>query len=201
MQKLIKYLDDHSFEEYVIIFDDLARFARDLEVHLKLRKELVGRGAKLECLNFNFEDSPEGIFIENVLASKAQLDRQQNRRQVIQKMKARLENGYWPFMPPVALKNVKDPIHGKILTLVEPHAFIFKDTIEKYGEGILLTQEEARQYLHKEYEAAGLPNRPSRSTTVDILKNCLYAGYIEYPDWKVPFMKAKHNGFVSLETY
>src|SRR3989344_5133689 len=56
MKRLIDYLDNHPTEEYVIIFDDLARFARDLEVHLKLRKDLIGRGAKLECLNFNIED-------------------------------------------------------------------------------------------------------------------------------------------------
>src|SRR3989344_6154074 len=164
MKRLIAYLDEHPAEDYVIIFDDLARFARDLEVHLKLRKELVGRGAKLECLNFNFEDSPEGIFIENVLASKAQLDRQQNRRQVIQKMKARLENGYWPFMPPLGLVNKKDIPHDKILTPKEPYASIYKKVIEKYRDGILTTQEEVMLALHEEYKTNGLPNKPSMST-------------------------------------
>lgn len=89
MRKLIEYLDAHTFDKFVIIFDDLSRFARDLSVHLKLKTELTSRGAKFECLNFNFEDSPEGEFIENVIASKAQLDREQNRRQVIQKQKAK----------------------------------------------------------------------------------------------------------------
>ena len=202
MQKLIRYLDDHSFEEYVIIFDDLARFARDLEVHLKLRKELVGRGAKLECLNFNFEDSPEGIFIENVLASKAQLDRQQNRRQVIQKMKARLEAGYWPFMPPLGLVNKKDTLHGKILTPKEPEASLLKKAIEGFKDGLLITQEEVKNYLDKEFKIAGLTIKsPSLSTIPMILKNPLYAGYIAYEKWKVSFMKAKHEGFISLETY
>ncbi len=94
MKELIAYLDENPTERFVIIFNDLARFARNLSVHLKLKTELISRGVRLECPNFNFEDTPEGEFIENVLASKAQLDRQQNRRQVIQKMKARLDGHY-----------------------------------------------------------------------------------------------------------
>ncbi|OGH15978.1 MAG: hypothetical protein A3C97_02025, partial [Candidatus Levybacteria bacterium RIFCSPHIGHO2_02_FULL_37_11] len=201
MRNLIEYLDKNPSENYVIIFDDLARFARDLEVHIKLRKELMGRGATLECLNFNFEDSPEGRFIEHVLASKSELDRQQNRRQVIQKMKARLEGGYWPFMPPTGMVNKKDPVHGKILTPKEPYASIYKKVIEKYRDGILTTQEEIMLALHEEYKTNGLPNKPSMSTTQHMLKNPLYAGYIEYKDWDIPFMKAKHEGFLSIETF
>src|SRR3989344_8105480 len=37
MQQLIAYLDSHKNERFVIIFDDLKRFARDVEVHLHLR--------------------------------------------------------------------------------------------------------------------------------------------------------------------
>ena len=201
MKRLINYLDEHSTEQYVIIFDDLARFARSLEVHLKLRKELIDRGAKLECLNFNFEDSAEGIFIENVLASKAQLDREQNRRQVVQKQQARLEKGYWPFMLPRGLINTKDPIHGKIPIPREPHASIYKIAIEKYRDGLLFTQEEVMLFLHEEYRTRGLPNRPSMSTTQRILQEPLYAGYMKHDKRKISFKKAQHEGFISLETY
>ncbi|MBL8564640.1 MAG: recombinase family protein [Hyphomicrobiaceae bacterium] len=45
-------------------------------------------------LNFNFEDSPEGEFIEAIIAAQSQLERQQNSRQVRQKMRARIINGY-----------------------------------------------------------------------------------------------------------
>lgn len=201
MKALISYLDKYPTERFIIIFDDLARLARDLNVHLKLKTELISRGAKLECPNFVFEDTPEGEFIENVLASKAQLDRQQNRRQVIQKMKARLELGYWPFMPPLGLINKKDSIHGKLLTPHEPYATIFKKVIEKYRDGFLLTQQEVMYCLHDEFGAIGFPNRPALSTTQEILENPLYAGYIEYEKWGIPLMKAKHEGFISLETF
>ncbi len=202
MKQLIAYLDEHPAEDYVIIFDDLARFARDLEVHLKLRKELVGRGAKLECLNFNFEDSPEGIFIENVLASKAQLDRQQNRRQVIQKMKARLEAGYWPFCMPLGLINEqKHPIHGKILIRREPYATIYKEGIEQFRDAMLPSVLDFQKFVNEKYKESGITHRMSFESARRTLRDILYAGYIEYPKWNVPRMKAKHEGFISIETF
>ena len=52
MREMIKFIDQNLNEKYVIVFDDLSRFARDLSVHLRLRAEFKGRGCKVECLNF-----------------------------------------------------------------------------------------------------------------------------------------------------
>ena len=201
MKQLIAYLDAHPLEKFVIIFDDLARFARDVKVHIQLKTELVSRGAKLECLNFNFEDSEESEFAELILAASNQYQRKSNKRQVIQKQKARLEKGYWAFCLPRGLINTRDPIHGKIPVPREPYASIFKKAIEKFRDNLLITPEEVKNYLHAEFEAIGLLSRPSLSSVQKMLRNPLYAGYIEYKPWGVPFMKAKHEGFISLETY
>ncbi len=201
MKELLQYIDDHPHEQYVVIFDDLARFARDVAVHIRLKAEFASRGVKLECLNFNFDESPESEYAELVLAVGNQYQRKSNRRQVIQKMKARLDRGYWTFMPPLGMINKKDSIHGKILTPREPYASIYKLAIEKYRDGLLITQEEVMRFLHEEYNTRGLPNRPSMSTTQRILQEPLYAGCIAYEEWGVPFKKAQHEGFISLETY
>ena len=91
MVALLSFLDAQPDKSYVVIFDDLKRFARDTEFHRKLRRELAARGATPECLNFRFEDTPEGEFIETIMAAQGELERKQNRRQVIQKMQARAE--------------------------------------------------------------------------------------------------------------
>jgi DNA invertase Pin-like site-specific DNA recombinase len=58
MVALLAYLDamkkERPGESYVVIFDDLKRYARDTEFHLKLRRVMAARGARRECLNFNF---------------------------------------------------------------------------------------------------------------------------------------------------
>ncbi|EEE36756.1 site-specific recombinase [Rhodobacteraceae bacterium KLH11] len=97
MRAMLAYLDAQPDRNYTVIFDDLKRFARDTEFHLKLRREFAERGARIECLNFKIEDTPEGKFIETIIAAQGQLEREQNRRQVVQKMKARVENGFLGF--------------------------------------------------------------------------------------------------------
>lgn len=201
MRRLIDYLDNHDDRKFVIIFDDLARFARDLEVHLKLKTELVGRGAKLECLNFNFDDSPEGEFVENVIASANQLSRKQNTRQVIQKMKARLEQGYWPFCMPPGLKFAKAIGGGKILIPNEPFASIYREAIHKYSEGFLNTYEETRQYILGKYAENGITRKLSISGVNKILTEILYTGWVEYEKWEIELRKGKHEGFIDISTY
>ena len=87
MVALLAYLQARSNERFVIIFDDLKRFARDIEFHKKLRRTLDQFGARPECLNFKFEDTPESEYIETIIAAHGELERKQNRRQVIQKMR------------------------------------------------------------------------------------------------------------------
>lgn len=55
MVALLAYLSAQVDKRYVVIFDDLKRFARDTEFHIKLRRELANRNATVECLNFKFE--------------------------------------------------------------------------------------------------------------------------------------------------
>ncbi len=197
MNKLIKFLDDNSDEKFVVIFDDLKRFARDVPTHLKLKAELVmKRRVKLECLNFKFEESPTGRFVEIVMAGAAQLEREQNAEQVSNKMKACLERGHWCFNPPKGLRNEKG-----ILTPAEPYATIYKEAIEKFKNFELNTYGAVQKYILSRYAEHGI-NRPlSLNGVYGILTEPLYAGYFEYQPWGVSFRKAEHKGFISYETY
>lgn len=202
IQELLTYIDNHPHKQYVVIFDDLKRFARDYEVHKKLKLELsVARQVKLECLNFNFEDTPESEFIEGILALHGELERKQNRRQVIQKMKARLERGYWAFCPPPGLINKKTDEHGKILVSDEPIASILKAAIEGYEKHVFNTQYEVRDFIEARYIEVGIDKPISIHGVQSILTNPLYAGLIEYQPWEISLKKAKHDGFISPETF
>lgn len=201
MQKLIAYLDAHPLERFIIIFDDLARFARDVKVHIQLKAELQSRGAKLECLNFNYDDSDESEMAELMLAVSNQYQRKSNRRQVIQKQKARLERGYWAFDMPRGLINEKHPIHGKILVSREPYASIYKEGIEKYRDGSLPSILDFQSFVNNKYKEYGLKHTMSFSTATATLKQILYAGYLEYPKWGVERRRGQHEGFISIETY
>jgi hypothetical protein len=75
----------------------MKRLARDVKVFILLKESIQSMNCTIQYLNHSFEETPEGQFIQTILAGAAQLERQQNTRQVVQKMKARLEDGYWVF--------------------------------------------------------------------------------------------------------
>src|SRR6202043_2611599 len=124
MVAMLRFLSRRTRDNYVVIFDDLKRFARDTEFHLSLRKKLAAYSATVECLNFKFEDTPEGKFIETIIAAQGELERLQGRRQTIQKMKARVEQGFYVFKVPVGYRYDKAEGKGKVLVRNEPLASI-----------------------------------------------------------------------------
>ena len=202
MKELIDFLAQPTNERCVIIFDDLKRFATDYQVHLRLKLELVkARNAVLECLNFNFEDSPEGEFVEGVVALTSELERKQNSRQVVQKQTARLANGYWPFCPPLGLKHILDKNHGKVLIHRQPFALIFKEALEGFESNLLNTQEEVRLFILDKYKEHGINRALSLDGFELILKSCVYAGFIEYEPWDISKRDGQHEGIISKDTH
>ncbi len=81
MKELLEYLDEHIENNYIVIFDDLKRFSRDVAVHFKLKSEIYGRGGRVESPNFKFEDTPEGKYIETIIVATGELEKNQNKRQ------------------------------------------------------------------------------------------------------------------------
>lgn len=69
MRSLLEYIDSKPHISFIVVFDDLKRFARDTEFHLKLRTAFKVRNVVLECLNYNFDDSPEGVFVETLFVA------------------------------------------------------------------------------------------------------------------------------------
>ena len=199
MAMLLGYLDSKPQTNYVVIFDDLKRFARDVTFHWKLRQEFQARGTKVECLNFNFEDSPEGEFVETIMAAQGELERKQNRRQVIQKQKARMEKGYWTFYPPPGMDYIQDLVHGKLLVPKEPQASQIREAMEGFVSGRFVSQVDVQKYFRS---VRFLGNRPIYLELIKrIFTRVLYAGYIEYPEWDIPRVKGQHQAIVSLEIF
>ena len=201
MHEMIEYLDVHPLDKFVIVFDDLARFARDVQVHIRLKLELESRGATLECLNFNIGTSEESEYAELILAVSNQYQRKSNRRQVIQKQKARLESGYWAFNPPSGLVHKKDPIHGKLLCSNEPFAGVYKEAIESFRDGLLATIDDVKNFINRKFELLKVNKVISFNGARVVLTQILYTGWIEYKPWEVSKRKGHHEGFITIETY
>ncbi len=202
MVELLKYLKKNNEHNYVVIFDDLKRFARDTMFHLKLRAEFAQYQVKIECLNYHFEDTPEGKFVETIHAAQGQLEREQIGRQTTQKMHARLEQGYAVFRAPVGYKYEKSKGGGKILVLDNPIASIIKESLLGFASGRFQTQSEIMYFMESfpEYPKNGY-GKVVQQRVKDILTNVIYAGHIEYKEWNISLRKGHHEPLISLATY
>ncbi len=201
MVEMLEHIDHKAYNEYIAIFDDLKRFARDTEFHLKLRTALKARNVTPECLNFNFDDTPEGRYVETIIAATSELERHQNRRQVLQKMRVRLEKGYWPFFPPPGYKSIKDPLHGKLLTIEEPDASIIKEAFEGYASDRFNNQSDVQHFLQNKGFIGKGKSKVHLEKVKRLLTRVIYAGYIEYPEWEVPRRQGHHQPIINLETF
>jgi len=201
MKAMIKYLDDNWQDQYFVIFDDLKRFARDVEVHIKLKAELLGRNAKLRCLNYNFDDSAEGEFVETIFAAQNQLERKQNRRQVCQKMRARLEQGYWCFCSPTGYEYKKDKDCGKLLTPIQPIANIIAEGLVGFAENRLKEQTDLLKYFESRNLHVLLDKKKLHFEHIKrMLVQPLYAGIVELPNWGI-YRQGKHKAIITEEIY
>ncbi|MEZ5804970.1 MAG: recombinase family protein [Rhizobiaceae bacterium] len=203
MVALLSYLDAQpGTNGYVVIFDDLKRFARDTEFHIRLRQAFRLRGARVECLNFRFEETPEGKFTETILAAQGELEREQNRRQVIQKMQAHTRNGHWLFYPPIGYRFEEVPNGVSRLVRDEPLASIVQHVFESYASGVFQTQAEIVRYLE---DQPAWPRGPKGTVhweqVARLLTRPIYAGLITVPKWNIHLVPGVHEALVSIETW
>ncbi|WP_306257345.1 recombinase family protein [Pararhizobium sp. IMCC21322] len=203
MVNLLAHLDANPHKRYLVIFDDLKRYARDTEFHLALRREMLKRNAIRICLNFKFEDTPEGKFLETILAATGTLEREQNARQVSQKMKARMEQGFWVNRAAVGYKYVKSPNGGKELVFDEPQASILREALEGFASGRFAMQAEVQRFLESQpkYPKDKANGKLRPMTVTRLLKKSIYAGYVESKAWNVSLRPGRHEGIISFETH
>jgi len=201
MSNLLSFVEKNAYKNYVLIFDDLKRFARDVAKHWELRHLFMRLGITLESPNFEFNDkSDEGWLNETVNAVFNEYDRRTNKRQVVQKMKSRIEQGCWTFGSKKGYTMVKSIEYGKICVPNE-EGLILKQALEGFANGSFIRKVDACRFLvEKGFWSKQKPERYIDKLT-NILKDSFYAGYIEYPKWEVSRRLGKHEAIISLETF
>lgn len=201
--RLLKKIDAFPHRSFKVIVDETSRLARDIKAHFALKDALKVRGVSVESPNFNFDDSPEGEMFEGMSALTNQYLRKANRRQVIQKMKARMEAGYWSFIARRGYEMVKNPLHGKIPMRKEPDASLLKYTLEGFSTGIFPRRIDACRYLiDKGFWKGKYPEKYTDEFTA-MLKDPFYMGDIEYLPWEVSRRPGHHRdeAIISEDTF
>ncbi|PHQ71098.1 MAG: recombinase [Sneathiella sp.] len=202
MNAMLAYLRKHRKDRCIAIVDDISRLARNVEAHWELRRTIAAAGGELQSPSIEFGEGADNRFVENVLAGSAQHQAEKNAEQTVNRMRARVMNGYWPFSKPVGYKHKATKDRGKILVRNEPVATIIQEALEGYASGRFETQAEVMRFLQS------FPEFPKdRSNTVRnqrikfILTRSIYAGYVESSKWNVSRRPGNHEALISYETF
>ena len=202
MRRLLNFLKERKGSGIVVIMDDINRLARGMKSHHAIRDAITDLGGSLEALNHIFAEDADSQLIENLLASVAQHGRQKNGEQTTNRMRARMMNGFWVFQPPVGYKYVRESGRGSVLKRDEPVASVVRDALEGYATGKYETQADVMRFLQDNPLFPKDASGTVRHQRVNVLlTQCLYAGYVERPNWNVSRRPGAHEGLISLETF
>jgi len=136
------------------------------------------------------------------MAAQGALERKQDGRQVAQKMRARMENGYWIHYPPIGYRYETIKGRGKVLVPHQPFADMVREAFEGYASGRFQTQAEIKRFFES------LPEFPRNNRGVitqqrvtDMLTHPIYTGYICSERYSIHWLKGQHEALISLETF
>ena len=204
LMEMIAFLEANKDKRYILIFDDLKRFARDAKFHLFLRDELTEKyEVRLECLNFPMLNTPEGRYTETIVAAGGELERVQMARQSRQKTIARMEGNNWAMKAPVGYTMYKQrkSMPGTLIKN-EPIFSYLKEAFEGFASGRYQTITEVARYLDTcpEFPKGG-NGKVHIQRVKDIFVRNVYAGIIQSPGFGISPRKGNHEPMISMETF
>ncbi len=177
------------------------RFSRSVEHHHSLKAALSNWGVRVVSMTEEVDDSPEGKFLENILAAVAQLDNDNRSVKSSNGMKAILEQGLWPFPPPYAYIKGKENINKVNPLIPDPERF---DLIKK-GWQMMLTGRYKSVEIVKELNNQGCTTRTGKKMTEGLISrvfnNPFYAGQINCPKFNIKEIEGKHMPMISIEEF
>ena len=130
-------------------------------------------------------------------------ERLNNARRSAERIKSRMQNGYWCFQTVVGYRFAPDPKGGgTVLVRDEPAASIMAEALEGFASGRLDTQEEFRRFLdaHSGFPK-GKNGKVNKQRMRNLLTTSLCAGYLHYEGWGIGLAKARHEPIISYETH
>ena len=196
-RKLKKWIRDTKGQERVVLIDAISRLSRDVEVYAGIRKIAREHGASFASPTFRFEDTPAGRFMETIHVGFGQLEAETNAETVVRRQTARLLEGHWCFSAPLGYRsNGKNPITPDSL------AGVVREALEGFASGRFETQAAVKRFIEEQPEYRKARTSPLGNDRVNgMLRNVLYAGYVEHEARKIALRPGTHEGLISLATF
>lgn len=198
---LIDYCKTSKGSVQVLLVWKVDRFARNVGDHFNVKALLAKYGVQIVSVTEPIGTKPEGRLMETILAGFAQFDNDIRALRTVQGMKKRLQEGIFPWKPPLGYKT--PTIQGEKKTQpdvpLEPVFGILQKAWKEYATGTYTKVEILR--LMAIWGLATPQGNPLSPQSLDyIFRNPYYAGILINP-WTGEEHEGKHLPMVSRETF
>ncbi len=177
---LLRIAEDKSIG--AVFVQDTDRLARNANDHLIIKALLKKHEIKLISVSQpGLEDSPEGNFMDLVIAGVNQFQSQITGRKTRKSMDERFRNGWYPTKAPIGYLNVPDPKNpDKNIVVIDPvRGALIKEMLQMYSTGNFSLLE-ARDIMYKKGLVNELGNCLPRSQVAWIIDNTFYLGEMHW---------------------
>ncbi len=191
---MIRYAAKNQGKVSTLVIYKVDRFARNSEDYFALKVIFERYKINIQSATEAINDTPEGEFMEAILAAVAQHDNSIRAIRTTDGMKAALESGRWIFGPAWGFKKVKDKLGVFVLTPDVTKADAVKFVYEQIPKGVDNLVELSR-VASKRFGVKMSPQLLKK-----ILSNPIYCGRVEVPEWNIAVPNA-HEPIISEQLY
>jgi len=195
---LLRVQEDKTIK--AIFIQDTDRLARNANDHLTIKALLQKHGVELISVSQpGITDSPEGNFMDLVIAGVNQLQSQITSRKTLKSLEQKFKDGWWPGLAPVGYLNAGDPQDEKkrIVITDEKRAPLVKEAFKMYATGDFSVLE-VRDALYKKGLVSARGARIAHSKMIEMFKNPFYTGEMR---WRDLTNKGNHEALVDTDLF
>jgi len=179
--------------------DRLARNAGDLGAVVDLMDQKLLH--EIRTYGQKFTNNPNEKFLLMILGSQAKLENDNKMVNVKRGLRARVEMGLWPSVPPTGYLSNSDRNKKCEVVIDELRSSVIKQMFEKVAyDG--WSGRKIFRWLHDDICFKTKSGKPlTLSNIYLILRNTFYYGEFEYPKESGKWYKGKHEPIISKELY
>lgn len=192
-------IKQHSVEQLLVWKVD--RLARNVGDHFNIKAALMKDGVHVVSVTEPIDAKPEGRLLETILAGFAQFDNDVRAARTVQGMRHKLEEGIYPWQPPLGYKGAAQSGSKKQQPDQpdQPAFGILQEAWTKFATGAFTKADILRFLLGK-----GLKSRSGRKITSQFVDHLFddpfYMGILRDP-WSEDELPGKHLPMVNRATF
>jgi len=200
--KVLEYCRKNQGKVQAFIVWKVDRFARNQTDHFALRGQLMKYGVRLHSVTEPLTDDPIGKMTEGMLAAYAQFENDIRKQRCEGGMQRKVEQGIWPWMPPIGYKTAIRMRERRKTQPDEPDEerfYLIQKGLKTYATGKYSAVEVSK--LLTTWGMKTRTGKPMGKQLMErVLKDPYYAGILTNP-WTGEQHKGQHRAMISWEEY